>query len=52
MNGKYVGNRPCKLRKSNWDERTNEQAQNKKRKGGPDAKPQLNMKKHVGVLHR
>ncbi len=22
MNGKYIGNRPCKLSKSNWDERT------------------------------
>ena len=21
MNGKYIGNRPCKLRKSTWDER-------------------------------
>lgn len=53
MDGKYVGNRPCKLRKSTWDERTNSQAQQgKKRKGGPDGKPVLNLKKHVGVLHR
>jgi RNA recognition motif-containing protein len=52
MNGKYVGNRPCKLRKSTWDERTNTQALNKKRKAGQDAKPYLNLKKHVGVLHR
>ncbi len=52
MDGKYVGNRPCKLRKSNWEERTNEVALNKKRKLPPGAKAPLNMKKHVGVLHR
>ena len=52
MDGKYIGNRPCKLRKSTWDERTNTQALNKKRKGPHDGKPVLNMKKHVGVLHR
>lgn len=52
MDGKYIGNRPCKLRKSTWDERTNTQAMQKKRKGGHDGKPVLNMKKHVGVLHR
>ena len=52
MDGKYVGNRPCKLRKSNWEERTNEQALGKKRKGLVNGKPVLNLKKHVGVLHR
>lgn len=52
MDGKYVGNRPCKLRKSNWEERTNEQALNRKRKLPPGVKAPLNMKKHVGVLHR
>ncbi|KAK2968306.1 hypothetical protein RJ640_016238 [Escallonia rubra] len=26
MNGKYVGNRPIKLRKSNWRERTDHEA--------------------------
>jgi hypothetical protein len=52
MDGKYIGNRPCKLRKSTWDERTNTQQLNKKRKGHHDGKPVLNMKKHVGVLHR
>jgi len=26
MNGKYVGNRPIKLRKSNWKERTDVEA--------------------------
>ena len=53
MDGKYVGNRPCKLRKSTWDERIDQQQVNKKkRKGNPDGKPILNHKKHVGVLHR
>jgi len=30
MNGKYIGNRPCKLRKSTWDERNVHFANNKK----------------------
>ncbi|KAK9810387.1 hypothetical protein WJX72_009814 [[Myrmecia] bisecta] len=34
MNGKYIGNRPCKLRKSTWQERTPEQLlKGHKRKG-------------------
>lgn len=33
MNGKYIGNRPCKLTKSSWDERTI-------KKIGPPAKKQ------------
>jgi hypothetical protein len=53
MDGKYVGNRPCKLRKSTWDERIDQQQVNKKkRKGNPDGKPILNHKKHVGLLQR
>jgi len=53
MDGSYIGNRPCKLRKSTWDERIDQQQVNKKkRKGQPDGKPMLNHKKHVGVLHR
>ena len=53
MDGKYIGNRPCKLRKSTWDERIDQQQVNKKkRKHNPDWKPILNHKKHVGVLHR
>lgn len=31
MNGKYIGNRPCKLSKSTWDERSSAN----KRPGGP-----------------
>jgi len=29
MNGKYIGNRPCKLRKSSWDERSVQQPHKK-----------------------
>ncbi|CAK0784580.1 hypothetical protein CVIRNUC_007784 [Coccomyxa viridis] len=53
MDGKYIGNRPCKLRKSTWDERIDQQQVNKKkRKGNFNGKPILNPRKHVGVLHR
>ncbi len=51
MNGKYIGNRPCKLRKSNWAERTNEQALRGKRKGAAGG-IQATLKKHHGVLHK
>lgn len=30
MNGKYIGNRPARLRKSNWAERNADVPQNKK----------------------
>lgn len=32
MNGKYIGNRPCKLRKSTWDERSVHQPHKKQKK--------------------
>lgn len=51
MNGKYIGNRPCKLRKSNWAERTNDEALRGKRKGAPGG-IQATLKKHHGVLHK
>ncbi|XP_074292803.1 uncharacterized protein LOC141619684 [Silene latifolia] len=34
MNGKYVGNRPIKLRKSNWKERTDQEALERQRYHG------------------
>lgn len=45
MNGKYVGNRPIKLRKSKWTERTDFEAL-EKQKSHPQKKPKL-MKKFV-----
>ena len=51
MNGKYIGNRPCKLRKSNWEERINEPALRGKRKGPPGG-IQATLKRHHGVLHK
>ncbi|KAG0497825.1 hypothetical protein HPP92_002535 [Vanilla planifolia] len=48
MNGKYVGNRPIKLRKSNWKERTDYEAL-ERQKNHPRKKPKL-MKK--SVLHK
>jgi RNA recognition motif-containing protein len=32
MSGKYIGNRPCKLRKSSWEERTATHAGGKRKK--------------------
>ncbi len=40
MNGKYIGNRPCKLKNSNWEERTVRKVTLKEKKGGNDAKRQ------------
>ncbi|PKA59230.1 Polyadenylate-binding protein RBP47 [Apostasia shenzhenica] len=48
MNGKYVGNRPIKLRKSNWRERTDVEAL-ERQKNHPQKKPKL-LKK--SVLHK
>ncbi|XP_028551634.1 RNA-binding protein 42 isoform X1 [Dendrobium catenatum] len=48
MNGKYVGNRPIKLRKSNWKERTDVDAQ-ERQKNYPQKKPKP-LKK--SVLHK
>ncbi|KAK8934415.1 Polyadenylate-binding protein RBP45B [Platanthera zijinensis] len=48
MNGKYVGNRPIKLRKSNWKERTDVEAL-ERQKNYPQKKPKL-LKK--SVLHK
>ncbi|CBI22379.3 unnamed protein product, partial [Vitis vinifera] len=48
MNGKYVGNRPIKLRKSNWRERTDFEAL-ERQKNHIQKKPKLSKK---SVLHK
>ncbi|XP_004495574.1 uncharacterized protein [Cicer arietinum] len=48
MNGKYVGNRPIKLRKSKWRERTDFDAL-EKQKNHIQKKPKLSRK---GILHK
>ncbi|KAJ4748984.1 RNA-binding protein [Rhynchospora pubera] len=48
MNGKYVGNRPIKLRKSNWKERTDVEAL-ERQKNHPQKKQKMQKK---SVLHR
>ncbi|KAG5532967.1 uncharacterized protein LOC131301184 [Rhododendron vialii] len=48
MNGKYVGNRPIKLRKSNWRERTDNDAL-ERQKNHSQKKPKLPKK---SVLHK
>nr|XP_023911149.1 RNA-binding protein 42 [Quercus suber] len=48
MNGKYVGNRPIKLRKSNWKERTDQDAL-ERQKNHSQKKPKLSKK---SVLHK
>jgi len=48
MNGKYVGNRPIKLRKSKWRERTDYEAL-EKQKNHIQKKPKMARK---GVLHK
>uniref|UniRef100_A0A5B7AWH2 Putative RNA-binding protein 42 n=1 Tax=Davidia involucrata TaxID=16924 RepID=A0A5B7AWH2_DAVIN len=48
MNGKYVGNRPIKLRKSNWKERTNCEAL-ERQKNHTQKKPKLPKK---SVFHK
>ncbi|XP_020206304.1 RNA-binding protein 42 [Cajanus cajan] len=48
MNGKYVGNRPIKLRKSKWKERTDYEAL-EKQKNHIQKKPKMPRK---GVLHK
>lgn len=52
MQGRYIGNRPCKLKKSHWEERTPaEMLKAAKRKAknftGEEAKP-----KKRSVLHK
>ena len=49
MNGKYIGNRPCKLRKSSWEERTPQNSYKGKRKGGEN---QGNQAKKPGIFHK
>ena len=49
MNGKYIGNRPCKLRKSSWEERTPQNAYKGKRKG---SETQGNQAKKPGIFHK
>ncbi|XAR64896.1 hypothetical protein NMG60_11008785 [Bertholletia excelsa] len=48
MNGKYVGNRPIKLRKSNWKERTDIEALERQKKQ-TQKKPKLPKK---SILHK
>ncbi|KAF8017868.1 hypothetical protein BT93_H2927 [Corymbia citriodora subsp. variegata] len=48
MNGKYVGNRPIKLRKSNWRERTDYDAFGR-HKNQSQKKPKLSKK---GIFHK
>ncbi|KAL4353083.1 hypothetical protein GQ457_06G018620 [Hibiscus cannabinus] len=48
MNGKYVGNRPIKLRKSNWKERTDQEAL-VRQKNHYQKKPKPQKK---GILHK
>ncbi|VAI75090.1 unnamed protein product [Triticum turgidum subsp. durum] len=48
MNGKYVGNRPIKLRKSNWKERTDVEAL-QRQKNHIQKKPKTQKK---GILHK
>ncbi|XP_015960695.1 uncharacterized protein LOC107484659 [Arachis duranensis] len=48
MNGKYVGNRPIKLCKSKWKERTDYDAVDKQKK---HSKKKLKSSSKVGVLH-
>ncbi|PKI32158.1 RNA-binding protein 42 [Punica granatum] len=48
MNGKYVGNRPIKLRKSNWKERIDYVAL-ERQKSHPQKKPKLQKK---GIFHK
>ncbi|XP_030511567.1 RNA-binding protein 42 [Rhodamnia argentea] len=48
MNGKYVGNRPIKLRKSNWKERTDYEALGR-HKNHSQKKPKLSKK---GIFHK
>lgn len=48
MNGKYVGNRPIKLRKSNWRERTDFDALGR-HKNQSQKKPKLSKK---GIFHK
>ncbi|GKV12510.1 hypothetical protein SLEP1_g23643 [Rubroshorea leprosula] len=48
MNGKYVGNRPIKLRKSNWKDRTNYEAL-ERQKNHNQKKPKPSKK---GILHK
>ncbi len=49
MNGKYIGNRPCKLRKSSWEERTPQNSYKGKRKAGGS---QGNQAKKPGIFHK
>jgi RNA recognition motif-containing protein len=51
MNGKYIGNRPCKLRKSTWEERTPQQAGGKRKHvDGGGAGPKH--KNHISIAPR
>lgn len=52
MNGKYIGNRPCKLRKSTWDERSAKPAPKRKAEHGAGMVPPSKKKYHIPVLHK
>ncbi|KAK9795883.1 hypothetical protein WJX73_006676 [Symbiochloris irregularis] len=49
MDGKYIGNRPCKLRKSTWQERSADTAGGGKRKADGGHVPKA---KRPGVFHK
>ncbi|CAN7107856.1 unnamed protein product [Brassica rapa subsp. narinosa] len=51
MNGKYVGNRPIKLRKSSWKERTDQEAAERQKASHHSNKKQKTVKKK-SVLHK
>jgi len=50
MNGKYIGNRPIKLRKSTWQERMNNSEKNQQKKAW-QAKAAPKSKKHMSAVH-
>lgn len=50
MNGKYIGNRPIKLRKSTWQERIHNSEKNQQKKGW-QAKAAPKSKKHMAAVH-
>lgn len=50
MNGKYIGNRPIKLRKSTWEDRTHGSEKNiAKKSWQPKTAPKS--KKHMAAVH-
>ena len=48
MNGKFIGNRPVKLKKSQWDERTDDKRQ-AKGMGGTKKSVPMHKRKHIAI---